>query len=113
MVVSDHVPLLLHYKGRPIVTRVPRFESFWLRYEETAHIVQQLWSSTYNCTASNLSNTTVIQEKIDKTHALLATWHKDKFSRMDTQLVVCKEAILFFNCIEEKRALTTSKLELN
>jgi hypothetical protein len=32
---------------------------------------------------------------------------------MDTQLVVCKEAILFFNCIEEKRALTTSKLELN
>jgi hypothetical protein len=46
---------------------------------------------------------------MDKTHALLAAWRKEKFLMMDNQLVLCNDVILFFDCIEEKIALATSE----
>ncbi|XP_078173997.1 uncharacterized protein LOC144567705 [Carex rostrata] len=44
MVVSDHVPLLMSCRNQATVSRNPKLETFWFRYEIPKHMVHMLWA---------------------------------------------------------------------
>jgi Endonuclease-reverse transcriptase len=110
MIVSDHVPLLLQCKGRQMEPRIPRFELSWLNYEEATSIVNHVWSQEE--TTNTHSTASRFQMRVQTMHEQLANWHRKKFGKSNTQLQCCKEAIIFFDRIEERRPLSPQEFRL-
>lgn len=109
MVVSDHAPLILTCKSMATRPRQHKFEIFWLKYETPRALVQQLWSTEEAEPQISLQN---FSNKIITLHKSLSYWHRKDFSIMETQLINCKKATLFFDRIEEKRVLDMHEFKL-
>lgn len=104
MIVSDHVPLLLNCCKQTSTKHPPRLEIFWLGYEEAQHIVQTVWMEQGTRVRGA---STRFQAKTDEVHKALRHWHLNRFSQTEMQLNNCRKALIFFDTIEEKRALDT------
>lgn len=109
MTVSDHVPLILSCQGVCTVPRRYKIETFWLKYEAPKHMVQQLWS---NCQAQPQDSLNIFQNNSTSLQKDLAIWHRQGFNEMEKQLALGKNAVLFFDTIEEKRALAGYEFRL-
>lgn len=102
MVVSDHVPLLLTCKQRQTKATPYRLEKFWFKYPEVRNKVRDIWQQT---DMNRRLQCKEFDEKIKRLHHELRAWHKLNFGKMEEQLVHCKNAISFFDKIEERRLL--------
>lgn len=109
MLVSDHVPLVLTC-ARMQTKRAPlRMESFWLKYKEANDIILEQWLSTHQ---NSQNAATRFGDKARAVQEALRSWHRSNYSQIEQQLTGCREAVLFFDRIEEKRALDQREFTL-
>lgn len=109
MVVSDHTPLVLTCKNNAPVPHIFRFENFWFKYQMPHVMVQRLWDGTVGRPQDSVTG---FHNKVNLLHRALQLWHKESFNNMERRLTFCKDAILFFDRIEEKRPLHVQEFGL-
>lgn len=105
MVVSDHVPLLMTCKQTNMRRPTPRLEVFWFGYPEVRQMVSQIWQENNALGSMGRSNSASFEHKAESMHKELTKWHESKHGRMEVQLENCKQAIIFFDTIEDRRPL--------
>ncbi|XP_078149515.1 uncharacterized protein LOC144544851 [Carex rostrata] len=108
MSVSDHTPLLLTCKHPQSVRKPLRLEKAWFRYPQMRSIIQRIWQQIE--TQSESRND--FQSRCNQMHNELRQWHLENFGKLTEQLSFCKKAVLFFDCIEEKRNLDVREFKL-
>lgn len=109
MQTSDHVPLILSLRKPQNTKGHNRMELFWLRYPEVQKLIQQVWYATVHAEGTSI---TIFEQRTRELYRLLKEWHRRQFSEMKSQLDSCKEAIMFFDKIEESRPLDQREFKL-
>lgn len=109
MLVSDHVPLILTCAKLQTKKSPLRIESFWLQYREATELVLRMWSNT---TQGSANTAQVFENKTKAVQLALRKWHQNNFSSIELQLQGCRDAILFFDRIEERRKLDQREFHL-
>ncbi|XP_078151943.1 uncharacterized protein LOC144547228 [Carex rostrata] len=100
VLVSDHAPLLLNCVTEPNPRRHFKIELFWLTNSQATNIIQEVWNQNKEDLSLQRFNLSV-----QSMHGRLRDWHCNNFSEVEKQLHFCKNTLLFFDQIEERRNL--------
>ena len=102
---SDHVPCVINVATCIPKAKLFRFEKYWVNLPGFMECVQDVWNmpSRKACTAGSIS------AKFKALRVALKKWHVN-LSKIKAIIANCNTAILFFDGLEELRALTWPEL---
>lgn len=81
VIVSDHVPLVLHLKHQQKVAAPLRIEKFWLNYKHTTEVVQKIWGKAGGHNGDTCAE---FNDKMREVQMELRQWHRKNFGEMET-----------------------------
>jgi hypothetical protein len=107
MSTSDHAPLKLCLKKEGL-KRNFQFKKYWLNYEETQVIVQEVWDSTPRL--NNIAS--IFFLKLYKLRLSLTKWAGRKFNNQNNCLQKNKDYVRMLDTAQEYRIMTPKELQL-